>query len=67
MLNAQASILYHQYSVYILYVIERSKMQRCKMPKAAMKSNCVDNTSEHEFQADSNLSNESSSDDKVVL
>ena len=37
------------------------------MPKAAKKSNHVDNTSKNEFQADSNLSNESSSDDEVVL
>ena len=37
------------------------------MPKAAKKSNCVENTSENEYQADSNLSHESSSDDEVVL
>ena len=39
----------------------------CKMPKSAKKSNCEDNTSKNELQADSNLSNESSSDDEVVL
>ena len=37
------------------------------MPTAAKKSNCVENTSENEYQADSNLSHESSSDDEVVL
>ena len=37
------------------------------MPKAARKSNHVDNTSKKELQADSNLSNESSSDYEVVL
>ena len=37
------------------------------MPKAARKSHHVDNTSENELQADSNLSYESSSDDEVVL
>ena len=37
------------------------------MPKATRTSNCVDNTSENEFQSDSNLSHESSSDDEVVL
>ena len=37
------------------------------MPKAAKQSNHVDNTSKNEFQADSNLSNKSSSDDEVVL
>ena len=36
------------------------------MAKATRKSNHVDNTSENEFQADSNLSHESSSDDEVV-
>ena len=41
--------------------------QTLKMPKAARKSKCVDNTSENELQADSNLSQESSSDDEVVL
>ena len=41
--------------------------QNLKMPKAARKSNCVDNTSKTEFQADSNLSHEASSDDRVVL
>ena len=38
-----------------------------KMPKATKKSNCVENTSKHEYQADSNLSNESSSDDQEVF
>ena len=37
------------------------------MPKATRKSNCVDTTSENELQEDSNLSQESSSDDVVVL
>ena len=37
------------------------------MPKAAIKSNHVDNTSKNELQEDSNLSQESSSDDEVVL
>ena len=37
------------------------------MPKAARKSNHADNTSENELQANSNLSQESSSDDEVVL
>ena len=37
------------------------------MPKAARKSNHVDNTNKNELQADSNLSHESSSDDEVVL
>ena len=37
------------------------------MPKAARKSNCVDTTSENELQEDSNLSQESSSDDEAVL
>ena len=37
------------------------------MPKAVKKSNCVDNTSKNELQADSNLSNESSSDDEAML
>ena len=37
------------------------------MSEAARKSNHVDNTSENELQAHSNLSHESSSDDKVVL
>ena len=37
------------------------------MPKAANKSNHVENTGENEYQADSNLSHESSSDDEVVL
>ena len=37
------------------------------MPKAARKSNHVDNTSENELQADYNLLHESSSDDEVVL
>ena len=35
------------------------------MPKAAKKFNHVENTSENKYQADSNLSNESSSDDQV--
>ena len=35
------------------------------MPKAAKKFNHVENTSENEYQADSNLSNESGSDDQV--
>ena len=34
------------------------------MPKAAKKFNHVENTSENEYQADSNLSNESGSDDQ---
>ena len=37
------------------------------MPKAARKSNHVNNTSESELQEDSNLSQESSSEDEVVL
>ena len=37
------------------------------MPKATRKSNYVANTSENELQANSNLSHESISDDKVVL
>ena len=37
------------------------------MPKAARKSNHVTNTSENELQEDSNLSQESSSEDEVVL
>ena len=37
------------------------------MPKAARTSHHVENTSENELQADSNLLNESSSDDEVVL
>ena len=37
------------------------------MPKAAIKSNHVENTSQNEYQADSNLSHESMSDDQVVL
>ena len=37
------------------------------MPKAAKKSNCVENTSENEYHAYSSLSHESSSDDEVVL
>ena len=37
------------------------------MPKAAKKSNCVENTSENEYQVDSNLSHESSSDDQEVF
>ena len=37
------------------------------MPKSAKKSKCVENTSENEYQADSNLSNESSSDDQEVF
>ena len=37
------------------------------MPKTTRKSNHVDNTNENELQADSNLSQESSSDDEVVL
>ena len=42
--------------------------QTLKMPKAARKSHYVDNTSENNLQADSNLLNESRSDeDKVVL
>ena len=36
------------------------------MPKRARKSHHVDNTSENELQADSNLSHESSSNDEVV-
>ena len=37
------------------------------MPKAAIKSHHVDNTSENELQAESNLTHESSSDEEVVL
>ena len=37
------------------------------MPKEARKSKHVDNTSDNEFQADSSLSHESSSDDEIVL
>ena len=37
------------------------------MPKAAKKSNHVENTSENGYQADSNLSHESSSDDQEVF
>ena len=37
------------------------------MPKATRKSNRVDNTSDNEYQADSSLSHESSSDDESVL
>ena len=37
------------------------------MPKAAGKSNHVDNTSKNELQVDSILSQESSSDDEVAL
>ena len=37
------------------------------MSKVAKMSNHVENTSENEYQADSNLSHESSSDDEVVL
>ena len=37
------------------------------MPKAARKYNHWDNISENELQADSNLSQESSSEDEVVL
>ena len=37
------------------------------MPKAARKSNHVDNISKNELQEDSNLSQETSSDDEVVL
>ena len=37
------------------------------MPKAAKMSNGVENTSENEFQGDSNLSHESSSDDQEVF
>ena len=40
-----------------------------KMPKATKTSNCIENTSENEneYQADSNLSHESSSDDQEVF
>ena len=37
------------------------------MPKAERKSNHVNNTSENELQDDSNLPQESSTDDEVVL
>ena len=37
------------------------------MPKAARKFNHVDNTSENELKVDSSLSQESSSEDEVVL
>ena len=37
------------------------------MPKAAKKSNDVESTSKNEYQADSNLSNEASSDDQEVF
>ena len=37
------------------------------MAKTAGKSNCVNNTSENELQDDSNLSQESSSEEEVVL
>ena len=37
------------------------------MPKATRKSNHVDNISDHELQEDSSLSQETSSDDEVVL
>ena len=37
------------------------------MPKAKKKSNCVENTSENEYRADPNLSNESSSDEQEVF
>ena len=37
------------------------------MPKATRKFACVTNTSENELQEDSNLSQESSSDDEVVI
>ena len=37
------------------------------MPEAARKPICVENTSKNELQEGSNLSNESSSDDEVVL
>ena len=37
------------------------------MPKATWKSVCVTNTSENELQEDSNLSQESSSEEEVVM
>ena len=37
------------------------------MPKATKKSNRVENASENEYQADSNLSHESSSDEQEVF
>ena len=37
------------------------------MPKTAKTSNCVENTSDYEYQADSNLSHKSSSDDQEVV
>ena len=37
------------------------------MPKAAKRYNCVEKTSENEYQADSNLLHESSSDDQEVF
>ena len=37
------------------------------MPKATRKSNCVTDTSENELQEDSNFSQESSSEDEVVI
>ena len=37
------------------------------MPKATRKSHCVNTTSDNELQADSSVSQESSSDDEVVL
>ena len=56
--------------LHLLYLIERVLQVLKKtlmMHKAARKSNCVTNTGKNELQEDSNLSQDSSSDDEVVL
>ena len=53
----------HQLELIILLEANKCLEENFKKPKAAKKSSHEENTSENEYQTDSNLSHESSSDD----
>ena len=57
----------HQLELIILLEAYKCLEKKLKMPKAAKKSNHVETTSDNEDQTDSNLSNESSSDEQEVF
>ena len=57
----------HQLEFIILLEAYKCLGKKFKMPKATKKSNLVETTSDNEYQADSNLSNESSSADQEVF
>ena len=67
-LNKQVNSL-HQVELIILLEAHKCLEKFFKMPKATKRSNHVENTSknENEYQDDSDLSHESSSDDQEVF